>query len=434
MGSRGVQRDKNKVYFYAQLIPLLKVLLIPAFRLYPVDSGGAHAQLVFLEQQQELDIDLFVTPENIPEKELEAFRKRFPHVRLILSGYGKEGSARKSAGFIRKTLRKLSGRDHAYRTRKFGLLNGLVLTRPEAVDEILRITREKVYDVIQTEHTVNMGLVELLPPGPLKIFVHHEIAFTRIESDLLSQGYSQGYAAYFSSVARHLETGWLNRYDGIITLNAGDAATLRSAGVDVPMQVTRAFILFREELQAVYQPGPAPSLLFVGGESHYPNKEGLSWFLKEVYPGVRSRNSQATIRITGHWSQEYQDKHKADPSIVFTGFLPDLEALYTDSILITPIRIGSGIRIKVLTALAKAVPVVGTTLGVSGIPGLVHGENVLIADDAAGFAEQTLRLLEQETLRRQISENGFALASKGYNEGSLGGERTRFYRSLMGKD
>lgn len=412
---------------------MLKVLIIPAFRLYPVDSGGAHAQLVFLEQQQDLDIDLLTTPDNIAEKELEAFRKRFPRVNLILSGYDKESSAGKPAGFIRKTLRKISGRDHAYRTRKFGLLNGLVQTRPGVVDEILRITHENTYDVIQTEHTVNMGLVELLPPGPLKIFVHHEIAYTRIESDLLSQGYSQGYANYFSSVARHLETGWLNRYDGIITLNADDAVTLRAAGVDVPMHVSRAFLFFKEELKALYQTAKPPSLLFVGGESHYPNKEGLSWFLKEVYPLVRNREASIAIRITGHWSQEFRDQYKTDPSIVFTGYVPDLDPVYADSILITPIRIGSGIRIKVLTALAKAVPVVGTALGLSGIPGLVHGENALIADDPAGFAEQTLRLLQQESLRRQLSEKGFALAKQGYNDGSFGPERTRFYHSLMGK-
>lgn len=412
---------------------MLKVLLIPAFRLYPVDSGGAHGQLAFLEQQQELDIDLFVTPANIPEKELDNFRQRFPRVQLILSGYGKDQVPPPSGGFIRAFLRKLSGRDPAYRLRKFGLLNGLVQTRPAVADEIMRITREKQYDVIQAEHTVNMGLVELLPPGPLKIFVHHEIAHTRIESDLRSQGYSPAYATYFSSVARHLETGWLNRYDGIITLNGDDAVTLRAAGVDVPMQVSRAFILFPQDLARVYRADLPPSLLFVGGESHYPNKEGLSWFLQEVYPRVREQYNGVRIRITGQWSKEYQDQYRSDPSIVFTGFVPELDSLYTDSILVTPIRIGSGIRIKVLTALAKAVPVVGTTLGLSGIPGLVNGVHVLIADDAALFAEQTLQLLQQETLRRQLSEKGFALAMEGYNGGSFGPERTRFYLSLMGK-
>jgi len=402
-------------------------------RLYPIESGGAHAQLTYLEKLQYThEVDLIITPENIAEGDMASFRKQFPKVNLIRAGYTTPNTWQKTASLIRKTFRKLSGRDHSYRLRKFGLLNGLIQTKPGILADIKRISGENEYDIIQTEHSINMGIVELLPPGPVKIFVHHEIAHTRIRSDMQSLGYSEVYADYVSGIAGHIERNWLNLYDGIITLCREDAAQLQSLGVDAPIRVAEPFALFEEELKPVYEAARSPRLLFVGGESHYPNKEGISWFLKEVFPLIIRRKPDCRLMITGAWSKASREQYAAIPGISFSGVLPTLEEVYRDSILIAPVRIGSGVRIKVITALAHGVPVVGTALGLSGIPGMIDGVNALVADTASGFADQVISLLDDPGRRGRLSEQGFLLAKEGNRGGAFSEERSKFYDELLG--
>lgn len=411
----------------------MKVLIIPAFRLYPIDSGGAHAQLAFLEKlQQQLEVDLLIRPENIDEKDIPFFQARFPGLILLRAGYSSPGGWKKVTAFINKVRRKISGKDPSYKLRKYGFLNALIRTHPDVLDEIRQLARKKKYDIIQAEHSINMGLVELLPEGPKKVFVHHEISHTRIQADMLSLGHSRTAADHIAGIVWEKEKDWLGRYDGIITLCQEDAGLLRSKGISKPIQVAEPFALFEGELKKIYDASRAPRLLFAGGESHYPNKEGLNWFLKEVFPLVLPQRPDAVIRITGVWSKEFRDQFAAYPTIHFIGFVPSLEEVYRDSVLVVPVRIGSGVRIKVITALANALPVVGTSIGLSGIEGLRDGVNTLLADDANGFAAAVLSLLSDEGRRRQLSGQGFLLAEQGYGNGAFAGKRTAFYKELLG--
>lgn len=412
----------------------MKVLIIPAFRLYPIDSGGAHAQLAFLEKlQQQQELDLLIRPENIDENDISFFQARFPRLNLLQAGYNSSGGWQKITAFIKKISKKISGKDPSYKLRKYGFLNALIRTRPDVLEDIKRLARKKKYDIIQAEHSINMGLVELLPDGPKKVFVHHEISHTRIQGDMLSLGYSRASADHISGIVWEKEKDWLGRYDGIITLCPEDAALLRSKGISKPIQVAEPFALFEGELKKIYDASLAPRLLFVGGESHYPNKEGLNWFLKEVFPQILQQRPDTVIRITGAWTEEFRDQFRAYTNIQFTGFVPSLENVYKDSILVVPVHIGSGVRIKVITALANAVPVVGTSIGLSGIEGIRDGVNALVADDATGFAAAVLLLVNDEGRRRQLSGQGFLLAQQGYGNGVFAEKRIDFYKELLAR-
>lgn len=410
----------------------MKVLIIPAFRLYPIDSGGAHAQLAFLEKlQYQQELDLLIRPENIDEKDIPFFQARFPRLNLLRAGYTSTSGWQKITAFIKKVKKKISGKDPSYKLRKYGFLNALIRTRPDVLEEIRRLVRKKEYDIIQAEHSINMGLVELLPDGPKKVFVHHEISHTRIHGDMLSLGQSRTAADHISGIVWEKEKDWLGRYDGIITLCPEDAALLRSKGISKPIQVAEPFALFEGELKNIYDASLVPRLLFVGGESHYPNKEGLNWFLKEVFPLVLKQRPDAVIRITGVWTEEFRDQFRVYTNIQFAGFVQSLEDVYKDSILVVPVRIGSGVRIKVVTALANAVPVVGTTIGLSGIEGIRDGVNALVAGNTKDFTAAVLSLVNDEERRRQLSEQGFLLAQQGYRDGAFAVKRIDFYKELL---
>jgi GT2 family glycosyltransferase/glycosyltransferase involved in cell wall biosynthesis len=146
-------------------------------------------------------------------------------------------------------------------------------------------------------------------------------------------------------------------------------------------------------------------ILFLGGLQHTPNMDAIKWFLGDIYPLVKREWSDVTFDIAGsHIPKEIQDLEDGE-SIRITGFVEDLNSYFdSDSIFVAPIRFGAGLKGKIAMALSYGVPVITTSLGAEGI-GLVHGENVLIADSAEDFARQIIRTKESALLWNKISSN-----------------------------
>ncbi|MEO6537875.1 MAG: glycosyltransferase [Ferruginibacter sp.] len=411
----------------------LQILVIPGYKIFPVDSGGAHGQLTFLDKQQyQHKISLVVTPENLAEEDIPAFKNRFPRLELLLVEYSKHPPLKKIKSFFKKQFRKWSGTDLAYQLGK-SHINGFILNDQEKINSIHKIANEKKYDLIQVEHIRNLGLITVLPGQTKKIFIHHEIYHTRVQQDLTSLKYSNPFAAYITAAAEGAELFWLEKYDGIITFNPEDTELLRHKGIAIPQLVAQPFALFDDELVRLYNPSPKPCLAFVGGETHYPNKEGLRWFLQTILPLVQKNEPEVIVKITGRWSPEFVGDF-ANEHIQFTGFINDLDAILKTAILIVPIRIGSGVRVKVFTGFAKGLPIVSTHLGVSGIPGLVDKENVLIGDGPELFAENITLLLQDQVYRKEISEKAFLVATENFGEGVFVLERNSFYQKIMQGD
>ena len=117
--------------------------------------------------------------------------------------------------------------------------------------------------------------------------------------------------------------------------------------------------------------------------------------------------------------------------MLFTGFVDDLTPILKQSVSISPIRIGSGIRIKIITSMAKGVPVVSTTLGASGIEGLVHEQNIMIADEAETFAHYSIQLLKNGAVRKVLSEQAFQLSHDNYTKMDYAEQRNQFYTRII---
>ena len=98
-----------------------------------------------------------------------------------------------------------------------------------------------------------------------------------------------------------------------------------------------------------------------------------------------------------------------------TGYVEDVRPYWADSaVAVVPLKVGSGIRVKILTALAAGVPVVSTTVGYQGID-LTPGEHILVADTDADFADAVVRLLQDVDLRRRMAAAGRWLVETTYN-------------------
>ena len=156
--------------------------------------------------------------------------------------------------------------------------------------------------------------------------------------------------------------------------------------------------------------GPAWSqrdgLLFVGGFRHPPNVDAVLWFAREVFPRIRAVRPDVEFHCVGG-DVPHEIERLADiPGVRIHGHVPDLQPLLDGArVSIAPLRYGAGVKGKVNQAMAHGLPVVATTAAVEGMH-LREGEDVLVADDIAGFAEAVLRLMDNEALWSRLSANG----------------------------
>lgn len=154
------------------------------------------------------------------------------------------------------------------------------------------------------------------------------------------------------------------------------------------------------------------------GTLHYPpNADGVRWFAREVFPLIRRVLPDATLTIVGkNPPADFEQLARQHPGMVrVTGYVLDLDP-YMDaaSVLVVPVRAGGGMRVRILEAFARQMPVVTTTVGLEGIEAR-SGEHLLVADDPAAFARSTLRLMQDGDYAGQLAANGRRLAEERYD-------------------
>ncbi|MFI5048012.1 MAG: glycosyltransferase [Acidimicrobiia bacterium] len=177
-----------------------------------------------------------------------------------------------------------------------------------------------------------------------------------------------------------------------------------------------------------------PVLVFHGLMSYAPNADGATFLVQDVVPHIeREVGRDFEVRIVGKASAAVEALARRDARIVVTGYVDDIGAEVRNAdVVVVPLRLGSGTRIKVLEALAECTPVVSTTIGCDGL-GLIDGEHVLIADDPAAFAAACARVLDDAALRARLVEHGYRLVAEKFDWDVIEAEVARLTRALVAR-
>lgn len=164
----------------------------------------------------------------------------------------------------------------------------------------------------------------------------------------------------------------------------------------------------------------ASHLLFIGTLKYDPNLHGLRWFLRCVWPRLRSSYPKLKLDVVGEGGDAYSDI-QAISGVQVHGYVPEPSAYWERAALaIVPVFAGGGTRIKILDAWQRCVPVVSTTIGVEGLD-TVSGVHLFIADTPDEFACACERLLGSHSLREQIAQRASALIEAFYNQKAIKG-------------
>ncbi len=290
----------------------------------------------------------------------------------------------------------------------------------ELAERAVDLVRAGGHDLLVLDHlnVIEVGRLVRRAGIPIPIVLREHNVEAELEASRLARVGDARVRLEGAARLRRLRTieGNLARYcDLVLAISEVDAAKLRAGSPGVRVEAFGSPVDL-ERYRPAHGPATGKELVFVGGLNWPPNADAIRWFVDEVWPAVRQRHPDAVLDVAGDCPPEWL---RQAPQVRALGFVPDeREVMARARAVIVPIRYGSGVRIKLLHALAMGKAVVSTRIGAEGVP-VVHGRSALLADAPAEFAEAVCRALEDDACVERLGQNGLAVCRESFGPGPL---------------
>jgi polysaccharide biosynthesis protein PslH len=219
-------------------------------------------------------------------------------------------------------------------------------------------------------------------------------------------------------IVRLLDRRAWRRFERRIAGRADAVVVLTESDGEAAIDVAAGSPIYTIPLKADLPPAPLdaigaspPSVIFVGGFGHPPNVDAARRLALRIFPCVRERSPESLLYLVGD-KPPPDVRALARDGIVVTGGVPEVESyLNRAAVVAAPLRVGGGMRLKVLEALGAGKALVATPRAVEGLA-IRDGEHALVADSDAAFADALLRLLDDQDERRRLGASARSWAER----------------------
>lgn len=264
---------------------------------------------------------------------------------------------------------------------------------PEILQTVSELISRENFDVVMLAQLHAAWYRKGLLPKhrvPVALYQHN------VEAQIMNRFAAQQKNLLVRAYAR-LQERKLKRYeaqcvrdvDVCITISKDDQTSLASLVPEANLHTVSPGV----DLEPIWHPiETAPILISVASMEWLPNVDGIHWFCREVFPRILEAQPDTLFYIVGKNPPD-DIRQLANDNIKVTGWLEDVDSLIKLArAFVVPLRIGGGMRIKILNAFSKGIPVISTSIGCEGLP-VTAGQHLLIGDTPEEFADATLKLL-----------------------------------------
>jgi polysaccharide biosynthesis protein PslH len=410
-----------------------RILYLTQVLPYPLDSGAKVRQyhmLRHLAQRHEVTLVSFTRSDDPPEA--------IAHLKTVCQ-------AVHTVPMQRSMWRNL-------RAGVEGILTGepIVVMRDDMAEmsrTLRHLVQQTAYDVIHADQLSMAGYGQLAarasrPHSPKTLLDEHNAIYVLTQRmaeteastprRLVMQREARAFARY--------EARMVKAYDALLTVipedrerllvlfPAEERETLAGKFTVVPICVD-----VEQSLPVAKQNNHPPTILHLGTMFWPPNIAGVMWFARDVLPLIHAQMPEAEFVVIGKNPPREVEALALDPRIRVTGYVTDLDPyLAQTDAFVVPLHAGGGMRVKILDAWRSGLPVVSTHIGAEGIE-VRDRENILLAANAAAFAEATLDLLKDAALNERLRINGRGWVEAHYSWQSVYEEVDGVYARLLGE-
>ena len=227
------------------------------------------------------------------------------------------------------------------------------------------------------------------------------------------------------------ETAHLDDCDALVPIAAEDERDFRELGATRPSLVLPCGIDTREPVPVAEV--DRHRVYFIGSMRYRPNQEAVRWLADTVWPRVLALEPRARLTVAGSGFPADLRELLIQRAIDVAADVPDLRTFSAPfRAMLAPLFSGSGMRIKVLEAMALGKPVIATALGAGGIE-VTSGEDILLADDPTELAQHVVQCMNDDALAERIGHAARALVVERYDADVLARQLLAFYSELLRK-
>lgn len=282
---------------------------------------------------------------------------------------------------------------------------GVAATKsPRMASQLATLLSEQGFDALVCEQT---DLLANLPPQlslPLVVDFHNaEYLIMERYARFERNPAKRLYALLESRKLRAWERRACQRAASAWACSEHDRKLLQMLNPKLPMFVVPN-VVDVDEYKADNSEDPR-KVLFQGGMDWYPNRDAVELFVTQIFSRIQGQAPDVKFVVAGrNPPEEFRRRMGLVPGVEFTGTVPDMRAeIAGAAVCVVPLRMGSGTRLKILESAAMAKPMVSTQLGAEGLE-FRDGEEIVLADQPAAFADAVLRLLSSPTDRRRLGQ------------------------------
>ena len=272
---------------------------------------------------------------------------------------------------------------------------------------LTEILKAETFDIIQFESvflTPYISLIKKYSNARLVLRAHNveHLIWQRMARDM-PLPLNKLYLSHLARTLKAYEVEVLNKLDGIAAITSNDEARFRSLGC-VKFVGTIPFGIKRSEVIVDTQNIQPKTLFYIGAMNWLPNQEGIRWFLKECWPQIHVKFPEVRLVLAGREMPRWL-LNTVMTGVEIRGEVPDAtQFMCENEIMIVPLLSGSGVRVKIIEAMALGKTVITTSVGAEGIM-YQSQKNILIADTPDDFLEAIISCYADPGLVKKIGEN-----------------------------
>lgn len=410
---------------------MIKLLCVTG-DIYPPKTGGDQAVFnAYFLLQKYLDLHIFVIGKDGFEATVAKYKKVLPNAKIGYFNPNRKDRyelIHQVALHFKKLLQKIFNVENEASLRELQFTINLE-RNSNLYAAINQYIRKNAIEIVQFEFASSLFWGEGIVEPVKKVFVQHEIQYV-VKAQRLSRNDENARMKW--GIEKNREIAMMNAYNAIITLSSDDKNRLIKDGVSIPVYASFAKVQMRQNIRIDYRQVDRIDIVFVGPESHVPNKHGMLWFLSYVWPMILARNPETQLHIVGNWSSATIHSWSAIyRNIYFDGFVDNLILALQKRVMIVPIFEGSGIRMKILEAANAGVPFVACSIGAEGL-GFENGKNCFIADDGKIFADKVNTLLSDKKLLQRFSNAAYEHITATFSDEHFIQSRMQCYEDVYG--
>lgn len=241
------------------------------------------------------------------------------------------------------------------------------------------------------------------------------------------------YLNYLAKQLKQYEIDNMNQIDGLMSISSTDRDKYLHMGCIKPIvAIPTAFDLDAYDIRE--NENHSPSIFHIGAMDWAPNKEGISWFLDEVWPLVLQRIPKAKLVLAGKdldfVRKEFNGKY---PNVEFAGEVESaVDFIRKHDIMVVPLLSGGGIRIKILEGMALGKTVISTKIGAEGIEGQ-SGTHFLLANNPQDFADHVVMAYTEPLICTEIGEKARKFIENKFSYPVINKKVQQFFENVAGQ-